>query len=147
MIDKLKIKPLLIAAIIVCAAFSAWEFYLWQTNKVIVVSDGNNIVIRPKGKTVGDVLKQAGVSVGKDDIVVPDLKDTFPKLGFIRLTRVLTKGICTEDELPSENIWEKKYTANLRPVKLLKQLKKTKHSTIKVTYYDGVENSREIRGL
>ena len=144
MIDKLKIKPLLIAVIIVCAAFSAWELYLYNTNKVIVVADGKNLVVRPKGKTVGDVLKQAGISVSNDDIVVPELNESFPKLGFIHLTRVTIKEIYYENELPSENIWEKKYIANLRPVKLIKQLKKTKHSKVRVTYYDGIENKREI---
>jgi len=144
MIDKLRIKPLLITVIIVCAAFSALELYLWQTNKVIVVADGKNIVVRPKGKTVGDVLKQAGISIGKEDLVVPKINENFPKRGLIHLTRVTTKEIFIEKELPSENIWEKKYSANLRPIKLIKQLKKTRHSKVKVTYYDEVENTREI---
>jgi len=144
MIDKLRIKSLLIAVIIVCAAFSALELYLWQTNRVIVTADGKNIVVRPKSKTVGEVLRQAGISVEKEDLIVPAINENFPKRGLIHLTRVTTKEIFIEEELPSENIWEKKYVANLRPVKLIKQLKKTKTSKIKVTYHDGVESTREI---
>ncbi|NLA60115.1 MAG: DUF348 domain-containing protein [Firmicutes bacterium] len=109
------------------------------------VSDGGKVsAIETAKNTVGDLLSQAGISLGADDAVIPSREQPVPDDGRVRVVRVTYADIVEEEEIPYTI--ERRNDSSLE-AGLVRVLRNGTEGLAKVTfnvrYEDGVEVSRQ----
>ena len=138
------LRHLRFAAIILFAAIAVWEGLIYWRHQHMVLVDGKQIFAQSKAATVSDLLKELKITLGDDDIVEPDLMEPLPRRGMVRIIRVAGKKERIEESLPSELIWRKQYTSNLRPIELQKEIRKRRISDSFTIYYDSAVHNQKI---
>ncbi len=113
--------------------------------RVKVISDGEekNVITVPD--TVEQVLAKAGVRLGQQDKVFPNLSEIVRPDDAIRVVRVESKEISREKEIPFSIVRKDDRSLERGLRRIIQQGEPGKEKVItKITYEDGVEIKREI---
>jgi 3D (Asp-Asp-Asp) domain-containing protein len=135
-------RRLTILALTLLALIAGWEGYIYYQHQHKVLVDGKEMFVQSKAQNVSDLLKELKITLGVDDIVEPELMGPLPRRGMVRVIRVRGVKEHIEEELPSELVWRQKYTTNLRPVELQREIQKKRVSDCFTTYHDGAVYTR-----
>ncbi len=78
------------------------QIYLQRASDVTLHADGRERTIYTQAQTVGEALKQAGVRLGPDDMVVPALDEPVVRGLQAQVTRVRQESYIEDEALPYE---------------------------------------------
>lgn len=117
---------------------------LKRATKVKIAADGEEKEIQSLGKTVDDVLNEAGISVSHLDQVTPSKESFLHQDLEIIVTRINVEEVTEEKEIDFETIEKEDDDLAWRKKKVkIKGEKGIKKITYRVTYKNGVEESKE----
>ena len=122
------------------------EVHIITQAKIRIVADGEEKTIFTEAKTVGDVLDEIGLKVGKKDRVKPKLSKAIDSgVKKIQVKRVKVKKEKVVEDIPFETATEysSRYDKGTTRTSQTGVIGK-KEIIYKVTYVDGVEESRTI---
>lgn len=121
------------------------KIYIRRAVPVKVAIDGKNMEFLSAEETVEDMLAAEGIKYSNIDRVYPELDTAVSTDMVVRVVRVTEKEITQKqtlsyaDEIKEMPSWEKGIEKTLRKGSSGESI-----STIKITYEDGVEKSREV---
>lgn len=114
--------------------------------RLIVIRVGEReLPVQSAGRTVGDVLVDAGVSISGMDYVVPGLEDAVPEDGLVRVVHVEEDVLIELEPLPFETVYQPVETLELDQLQVQNQgTFGVQAERVRIRYEDGEEVSREI---
>ncbi len=116
----------------------------WWGSSVLVTVDGITRKLHPKGPTVDDMLQQYNIVLGPDDFSTPAPNTLLKDLPAVQVIRVRHQNIVEVKEAKPRLSTRTYLKANLRPVLVERGFVQVDSTTVRVTYYNGVENSRTV---
>lgn len=118
---------------------------LWQPARTLkIVADGKEASVKVTAPTVSEVLREAGVSLDEDDLIVPPLEAAISADEKITVTRVEIKEEIKETKIPFVTKTEEDDKLSWR-TKIVKEKGESglKRTTYKVSYHNGKEVNRK----
>lgn len=109
---------------------------------VSIVADGNTTVCHTGDNTVRNILRQAEIKLGEDDIVEPSLDTTVTEPGQIKVTRVTKQQKTQTQEIPfttETRTTDELYVGDSRVAQ--EGVNGTEEITLEYTYHDGQQVS------
>lgn len=123
------------------------KIYIHRAVPVSIIADGKHMTYLTADDTVQDLLADKGIACGETDKVYPDPDTALSSDMQIRVVRVTQKEITQKqvvaytNEVQSMPGWEKGIEKVLRAGTNGERL-----TTVRITYEDGAEKSREVAG-
>lgn len=117
-----------------------------QSVLVSITCDGQTWEYVSCQGTVGGILKEAGVGLGKKDLVIPSLSTPAKHKMAIRVIRVEEKIVVQREPIPYKTVTKFNPHSRLDRVVLQKGVAGVKEVTYKVTYKNGKKVSSEVIG-
>jgi 3D (Asp-Asp-Asp) domain-containing protein len=114
--------------------------------EVTVAADGGKWLYTTSQKTVGSMLKEAGVTLGAEDMVSPKLGAKLAQGMRIRVTRVTSQVLAQKEPIKFRTIVKFNPLGNSERQVLIKGVPGNKEVTYKAVYKDGVKVSCKIVG-
>jgi 3D (Asp-Asp-Asp) domain-containing protein len=97
-----------------------------------------------KNITLGQILENLGIELGKNDIVSKDLNKPLAVLNSAVITRVEKERKKINENVPFRMTWSRNYNSNLRKTQLQKGVEKSITKEVIDTLHDGIFFNREI---
>lgn len=120
------------------------EFEMVHATDFRVTADGETIRYKSLKPTIGEALKDVGVKVREDDIVIPKSEKTLKQDAKIVVKRVDYKEKTVEEKVKFKTVKKDDTTMNEGETKVIKKGKNGKDKvTYRITYVDGKETKRK----
>ncbi|SHI50794.1 3D domain-containing protein [Lutispora thermophila] len=116
-----------------------------RAKPVMIITQERDILLHTLAETVGQVIQEAGVTLGSSDKVDPGMDTPIDDIDKINIVRVEERVITQTETIPFENEIKKNENLEKGLAKVIRQGKAGKKETsIKVLYENGVEAKREV---
>ncbi len=110
-----------------------------------IICDGKTVEKNVSSLTVGDALKECGVTLGNDDRVNPDIKTALKEGMEVTVERVKIEEVKEKEAIDYEVAYEYTDSLNLGYESVSVEGENGEREvTYKITYVDGEEESREV---
>ncbi|MDI6827281.1 MAG: 3D domain-containing protein [Armatimonadota bacterium] len=115
-----------------------------QSVLVSITSDGQTWEYVSSQKTVGAILKEAGVEIGKKDRVIPSLDTPAKPRMAIKVIRIVEKIVVQKEPIAYKTITKFNPYSRLDRVTLQEGIRGEKEVTYKIVYKDGKKVSSNV---
>jgi 3D (Asp-Asp-Asp) domain-containing protein len=131
-----------LAALSIVVAGMAWGLYWSRYPSVTLTADGQTRRLRSKAKSVRDLLKDEGVTLGAQDFSTPPLTAPLAQQLPIKVTRVRMREKKSVLEVPLSIRWQVRTRQNLRGTLVQKGILSRRHIITRIVLHDQKEVSR-----
>lgn len=109
-----------------------------------ITSDDKTVICHTSGRTVGDVIRDSKINLGKNDITIPKLSETVSEGDEIVIKRVKIATEKSKEKLSYDTLSKPGYAVPIGRTRTVQKGRSgIRETTFKVTYVDGKEYSRE----
>lgn len=116
-----------------------------RAKPVKIITQDRDILLHTLAETVGDAIREAGVTLGLLDKVEPEMDTSIKNVDDINIIRVEEQIITQTETIPFENQIKENDKMDKGLAKVIREGKDGKKETyVKVVYENGVEAKREI---
>lgn len=115
------------------------KFY--KAGRAKLIADGEVITVTTNNKTVGEILREKGISLGAEDYTIPALDTIAEDGGQIELIRVTYKQLSEQEEVKPKTVYK---NADSIPVGMTQLYKKGEPGTKLVDYRIKYENGKPV---
>ena len=134
------LQALAIAGLIV---ISAGSFFWFRTPSVLMTVDGSTRRVSARRGTVGEFLKEAGLTLGPEDFTAPPPGQRLTNGMSVKVTRVRHELLITHAPRPAVIHWSTRTRQNLRRALVQRGAAIDEVQAWRLTLYDGQEVKRQ----
>ena len=140
---------IILAGLILCGCSEIRNFYSHdetQLRDVNIYCDNMQYISKVSASAiVSEALRTVGIQVGEKDIVTPALPMPIPADGNIRVTRVTTEDVTTEQVIPFQSQTVRNESLPDGETRIIQQGQNGTRQTItRYTYEDGIQTAKSI---